>query len=352
MRLRVGVYGLRHPHSAAHVRELQLMEEVEEIVVVDEDESALTPYRGAPKIVEALSSLEPVLRRDDIPIFFVFKPNDESAVAMERVVSAGKHVIADKPAARTSEELRRVLAAADRRGVQVGVYYQSRWHPMYRQLRELRQAGVIGRVVSVVVRFIASGFTVRDPRSWIYQRARSGGGILHWLGCHYIDLMHYLVGERIERVSAMVGTTGDTPIDVEDVAAVTLEFAGGAIATLHCGYLLQRSRAGGPTQSYDQAFAIYGSKGRAWTEADDTLVVESAVRGWDDCLRREFRYQIPESEAYAGVYGMEFLRAFFRAFLEGGPSPCSGEEALRVLAVIEAAYEAAASGRTVGLRWG
>ena len=78
-------------------------------------------------------------------------------------------------------------------------------------------------------------------------------------------------------------------------------------------------------------------------------MLESTAPGWDHARRHTFAYGLPQSDAYAGVFGMDFLRAFFRAALEGGRPPVTGEDALQVLRIVEAAYRSSATGRTVDL---
>jgi predicted dehydrogenase len=352
MKLKVGLIGLAHPHAAGHLRELELLDDVEAIYVADADAAALAGVRDRPKVAATFADLDALLGRDDVPVLVVLRRNDESVPAMLRAVEAGKHVIADKPAARTADELARLLDAAARRGVLVSVYYQNRWSPEYRQAARLREAGALGRLLSAEMRMVTTAVALRNPGGWLFSKAAAGGGILHWLGCHAIDLLRFVSGEEVTTVSALVGTLSGEAIDVEDVATVSLRLSGGALATLHAGYLIAGGTPGYLSATYDQYFGVRGTLGRLWTQpgADDlTLVLESTAPGWDHARRHTFAYRLPQSDAYAGVFGMDFLRAFFRAALEGGRPPVTGEDALKVLRIVEAAYRSSATGRTVDL---
>lgn len=352
MRLRVGLVGLRHPHSQAHLRGLELMDDVEAIYVVEEDADALAQATDRAKVAGAFRELDDLLRRDDVPVVMVLKRNDEAVPAMLRVVAAAKHVMSDKPAARTAGELARALDAAAQRKVLLSVFYSNRWRPDFRQALRIRQGGALGRLMSAEMRLITTSVALRNPRGWLFKKAIAGGGMLHWLGCHYIDLLRYVTGEEVTAVSAMIGTLSGEAIDVEDVATVSLRLSNGALATLHMGYMIASGRPGYIHPPYDLYFGLRGTLGRVWTEpgpGDLNLVLETVAPGWDYAKRHSFSYRLPESEAYAGVYGMDFLRVFFRAALEGGQPPVTGEDAVKVLQIIEAAYVSSATGRTVAL---
>ncbi|MER3486896.1 MAG: hypothetical protein C4345_13895, partial [Chloroflexota bacterium] len=127
--IRIGVAGVTHPHAPAHLRNLELMDEIEGVVLYDEDARALAPLRERPKVLAVTTSLEELVRRDDVPVLLSLLRHDQAASAILRMVRAGKHVIAEKPVTRMAAELEVILDVAARSGVQVGAFYQNRWHP-------------------------------------------------------------------------------------------------------------------------------------------------------------------------------------------------------------------------------
>jgi len=352
MKLKVGFVGLQHGHSKGHFRELELMDDVESIHVVGEDEAAVAEIRSRPKVAAASTNLDDLLRRDDVPVVLVMKRNDESVPTMLRVVESGKHVVADKPAARTADEMARLVDAANRRNLIVGVYYQSRYSPENAQAARLRREGALGDLMSAEIRQLTTSVQLRNASSWVFQKQLAGGGMLHWLGCHSIDFLRYVTGQEIVEVAAVVGTTSGAPIDVEDVAALSLRLSGGAVATIHVGYVIQGRRPDYLDQTYDTYFGMRGTLGRVWTDdgpGDVTLKLQTMAPGYNHAKLHTYSYKLPQSEAYAGPYGMDFLRGFFTAALEGGRPPVTGEDGLKVLQVVEAAYRSSETGRTVKL---
>ena len=198
---------------------------------------------------------------------------------------------------------------------------------------------------------VTSQVRYRDPSHWLFGRDTAGSGILSWLACHYIDQLCYLLDDRIVEVAAMTGRRNPEPIEVEDTACVALRFAGGVLGTLHAGYHLPGSRPGYAGAAYDTFLALRGTEGYArlpFSGGEYTLF--SMAEGWAAAGKREWRYDPPQSPAYGGVAGEEWLSAFLGAARAGAPPPCPIEDAVHVLEVVEAILESSATARSVRLR--
>ena len=78
----------------------------------------------------------------------------------------------------------------------------------------------------------------RVPDHYLFRRDISRGGMLEWLGCHWIDLMHYITGQPIASVMAMTGRQTTTEIDVEDTATCLLKFGNGYVLSRSAEHIL------------------------------------------------------------------------------------------------------------------
>ena len=139
---------------------------------------------------------------------------------------------------------------------------------------------------------------------------------------------------------------------MEDTATLALRFASGALGTFHAGYLLPRSKAGYQGASYDTQIAVRGTEGRFNWEpmaAEPVARLESVVPQWVGAPQREIRYSMEPCDAYGGRFGLELVREFIQAARAGVTPPATGEDALRVLQLVAAAYESAATGRRVAV---
>ena len=83
-----------------------------------------------------------------------------------------------------------------------------------------------------------------------------------------------------------------------------------------------------------------------WTPSGGPSEVhlESVAQGWHTASRRTFDYALPQVDAYGGAYGVAFLDDFIQSVLDNGTPPASGEDALKVAKITEAAYRSNAHG--------
>ena len=216
--------GLSHPHSLAHLRTLQAVPEVAGITLWDEDEALLqaTVESQGEKISGTTTDLASVLGRQQILFVVGALRNDLGPPIFIRALEAGKHVITDKPIGKTAVESAQVAAVAKRERRKLGVFYQNRSLPPIQDARRIVEQGLIGDLVSVEMRMVTTQVQVRNPRHWLFNQDKAGGGILSWLGCHYIDQILNITQDEIVSVAAQVATRSGEDIDVEDVAALSL----------------------------------------------------------------------------------------------------------------------------------
>lgn len=345
--------GGTHPHARAHLKTLQQLPEVERVTVVESDASARDFYGSEKKVVGAVPTLREGLATDATHVFLCSR-NDVAPADIESCARAGRHILAEKPLAVSASALERARRAVQESGVTFSVEYQARWHPISMEARRLVAEGVLGEPIAAEARMVTSQVRYRNPSHWLFSKKLAGGGILSWLGCHYLDLLAYLLDDEYVSVGAHLGTLNGAPIDVEDVAMLTLRFSRRTLATMTSGYLLALSPTGYQHGAYDTYIGVYGTEGRLWWDpvGGKTLHVESARSAWAGAPRRESSFEVAETPAYGGVYGEVFVRQFIRASFGDGEPPTTIEDGQRVLRVIDAAYRSSAEGAIVSLATG
>jgi aryl-alcohol dehydrogenase-like predicted oxidoreductase len=223
-----------------------------------------------------------------------------------------------------------------------------RLHPCMEAARTRIAAGEIGALLSMEVRFLTTQVRFRQPESWLFRRAQSGGGILLWLGCHCLDLLHHVAGDEITDVGALMATRSGEAIDVEDTVALTLRFRSGAIGTFHAGYALAFSGGGYVNMAgYDSYLAFNGREGRiVWPDLTPRLQIESRPPAGASPARDEV-FAMPASTSYGGMVGDLFFRRFFAALRGAGAPPTTLADAVRTARLVEAAEQSAREGRLV-----
>ncbi|HMA34923.1 MAG TPA: Gfo/Idh/MocA family oxidoreductase [Chloroflexia bacterium] len=169
-------------------------------------------------------------------------PNDQHAGPSIAAAEAGKHIICEKPLARSRAEARAMLDAVQKAGVKHMVGFNYRFVPAIRQAYELIQSGKLGRIFHFRAVYLQEWIT--DPQfPWIWRldKQRAGSGALGDLGAHIIDLGRFLVGEP-KSVMAMTRTfiaerprgdgQGTAKVEVDDAFEAIVDFENGAIGTL------------------------------------------------------------------------------------------------------------------------
>jgi predicted dehydrogenase len=345
--------GVEHPHSLAHLRTLQQLPEVERIYLWDESEEALARVsKELPdKVKGTFTNLDELLAKDDLYFVIAALRNDIGKEVFIRCLDAGKHVMAEKPVGRNAAETSAILEASKRAGRNLGVCYQNRANAVIQEAKRIVASGALGPLMSVEMRMITTAVRFRKPEHWLFAKERAGGGMLSWLGCHYIDLMRYLTGDEIVSVQAEVATRSGENIDVEDVAALALRLKSGAIASLHVGYVLSLSGGGYHNSAgYDTYIGINGRVGRVhWSSpgGPTEYKAESAHPDWAGAPQWSWQFVPGTSPAYGGKSGEAFIRSFIAGAQEGKPGWATGEDALMVARVVDAAYESSRTGRRV-----
>jgi predicted dehydrogenase len=183
-----------------------------------------------------------MLDNDDIQLFDNGGPNDTHADPCILAAERGKHILCEKPLARTADESQMMLEAVQKAGVKNMVAFNYRFVPAIRQIRKLVDSGLLGKIYHFRAVYLQEWVMAHYnlPMIWRLQKSLAGSGALGDLGAHIIDLARYLVGE-VTSVSGMTrtfieerpwddGTMGK--VDVDDAFTALLAFDNGAIGTV------------------------------------------------------------------------------------------------------------------------
>lgn len=160
----------------------------------------------------AFAEWRDVMLMTNVDLVIVATLHDSLAEITLAAVEAGKHVLVEKPAARTSAELEPVMAAAAKRNVKVHVGFSHRYHRALRKAKEIVEAGEIGDLMFVRARYGHGGRLGYD-REWRADPVLSGGGELIDQGPHLIDLSRWFLGDFSEVQGFAHTYFWDMPVD-------------------------------------------------------------------------------------------------------------------------------------------
>jgi len=171
-----------------------------------------------------------VATREDVDIVIVSTTNDVLAPATLAAVQAGKHVLVEKPAARTAAEVAPVIVAAKAAGVVVKVGFNHRFHAALLKAREIVDSGALGPLMFIRARYGHGGRLGMD-REWRGVPEISGGGEMLDQGIHIIDLSRWFLGDFPDVHGHVSTFFWDWP--VEDNGFALLKTKSGQVAWLH-----------------------------------------------------------------------------------------------------------------------
>jgi predicted dehydrogenase/threonine dehydrogenase-like Zn-dependent dehydrogenase len=284
------------------------------------------------------ASSEALLERPDVDAVLLAVPHHLHLPLGEQAASAGKHVIVEKPLAQDLEAARALVDAAGRAGVHLSVCFPQRYEPAVVEARRLLDAGAIGRVTGMTLRFLvdkppsywSGGFSGRAQTDWRRARAKSGGGVLIMNLSHSVDLFRHLTGLDADEVVAH--TQADDPTsEIEDCVAITARYVNGAIGSI----LGATSVRGAETTE----LRLWGSDGQLAVEPVPLVYTLRALDGvragrWQALAR-------PKNGSNGRTLYFERLAAAIGSSEE---PEVTGRDGLAVQAFIEAAYRSAAEG--------
>jgi predicted dehydrogenase len=192
--------------------------------LVPERARALAAKRGA----EACAGLDELVGKSDVVV--VAATNDELVALSTAAVRAGKHVVVEKPAARSAAELEPLAKLAREKGVTVKVGFNHRFHPAAQRARAILANGESGDVMFVRGRY-GHGGRVGYEKEWRADPAKSGGGELIDQGVHLVDLARFFFDAELVDVQGRVETYF-WKMPVDDNAFLTLGTASRQVAHL------------------------------------------------------------------------------------------------------------------------
>jgi predicted dehydrogenase len=310
--VRIGTLG------SARIATRSLMEAAREVpdvtvaAVAARDLPRAQAYALEHGIEAAYGSYDELLADPSIDAIYNPLPNSLHGPWTLQAITAGKHVLCEKPFASNAAEATLVAGAAKTSGLVVMEAMHYRYHPLIRRLRDT--VATLGPVRTIQC---WTSFVIANPGDIRYDYALGGGALMDG-GCYAIDCMRMLAGEP-----EVSGALADTEPDglVDRALAARLSFAGGATGWFESAF----TRTGG----FRADLHVTCDGGTAYV---DNFIAPHRATTVD---------QVDEGETATWTSYVWQLRAFAEAIRTGGPVETSAENATATMRVIDDAYRAA-----------
>ncbi len=265
-------------------------------------------------------------------VFVCVPPVYHIGLALEAVKS-GAHVFIEKPLSHQLDGIEELAREVERRQRIVQVGYNLRFHPGLRKLKELIDAGTLGRVMWAQVetgQYLPDWRPWQDYRQSYTARRDLGGGIL-LDGSHELDSITWLLGKPTE-VMCMAGKLSALEVDVEDSASLLVRFANGAQADIHLDFV---------QRAYSRSCKLVGERGTALWDftSREVKLFTAESKSW-----RSFPHSFEPNDMYIAE-----VESFFDCMATGGSPMVDLAQATDVLKLALAAKSSAERHRAESL---
>ena len=354
-KLRVGIIGCGGIANAKHMPSLVKLDTVEMVafcdIEIEKANKAVEEYGIA--TAKSHESYKELLKDESIDVVHICTPNKSHADICVDALESGKHVMCEKPMAKTASDARRMLEAAKRTGKKLTIGYQNRFRADSVYLYKTCERGDLGDI------YFAKAHAVRrrDVPTWgvFLNEEEQGGGPLIDIGTHALDLTLWMMNNykpksvmgnvyhKLSNQTDTGNTWGDwNPKDfsVEDSAFGFITMENGATIILETSWALNTLQTG------EAKTTLCGTKGGA--DMQEGLRINGANFGklftttpLLDARGVDFYDENTESESELEA------RLWIESILNDTEPVVKSEEALVVTEILEAIYESAKTGKPV-----
>jgi len=342
-KLKVGVVGAAG-EARFYIQDYFMPGVAEVAIVQDIDDVRLRTVAEKHGIRWCTTSFQEVLD-SDIDIIDISTPNYLHAEQAIAALNAKKHVIVQKPMAPTVQECERIIEAAEKNGRVLGVYMSALNDPLNHEIKRMIHSKLFGTILSMRWRGAhLGGLRMRtNNRLWRSSVEKTGGGAFMQLAIHGIHLLEWFMVGRILRIAAYSkNLMCKDRLEGDDLTTAIGELDSGINVTLEASY----SSLGGMLE-------VYGSEGYLIRHGNEITIYslnrfdgELISHPGNDTEMRILDSAISEKiKRLEAKYNQHQL--FIKSIVGGKRPPVSGEDGLRGVRIVKAAYQASKEARTI-----
>ncbi|RAV10582.1 Gfo/Idh/MocA family protein [Paenibacillus contaminans] len=354
-KVRVAVIGCGGIANGKHMPSLAKLDTVEMVafcdIVTERAEKAAAKFGTAE--AKTYEDYREVFKDASIDVVHVCTPNDSHAVITIAALEAGKHVMCEKPIAKTAEDARRMVETAKRTGKKLTVGYNNRYRPDSLHLKKVIEDGTLGEIYFTKAHAIRR----RAVPTWgvFLDEEKQGGGPLIDIGTHALDMALWMMNNYEPKV--VLGTAYHKLSQKENAANAwgpwdpkkfTVEDSAFAMITMKNGatIILESSWALNTLDVKEARVSLSGTEGGA--DMNDGLRIngEEHSRLYThsvDLKSGGVAFYEGKSESDADIEA----RLWIDAVLNDTEPVVTPEQALVVSEILEAVYESSRTGKAV-----
>lgn len=242
-KLNLGLIGLGYI-GKSHFKNALRLANADLVAVADVSKRALRTAKKS-GVKKTYTDYEQLLKDPNVDAVIIALPTHLHLDCAIKAAEAKKHILLEKPIAKSVKEAKEIISASEKNGVKLLMGYPLRFTGIMSDLRNRLSTGEFGDIVTAYATNISTGpFMHRDighapvpVPNWWFNKELTGGGALLDLGSHMINLMRWYFGE-FKDIKCQLGYRFN--LDVEDQAICIGRFNSGTVAIINVGYYLQK----------------------------------------------------------------------------------------------------------------
>ena len=323
----------------AGVRHARAFEQcgAEVCLAVDLDVGRAKALHGA----RAAADYRLALADPDVDAVDICLPHHLHAAVAVEAAQAGKHILCEKPIAATLEEADQMIEAAERAGVVLMIAENERFNPLSHKVRDLVQAGVIGRpALFQMTRECYLTRSFLEERRWFLDAKAAAGGIMMSGGVHDFEAARLIIGD-VQSVYALRAPQRFLEMEGDDTSVALVRFSNGTVGTFVQSFVMKSLITAAGREIHTMRIdgnlgSISVQDGRTiqvFSEREDYLLGERLV---------QHQIYVPDQDTFT----LE-VEHFLRVAQTGEEPITSGRSQRRPLEIVLAAYRSMETGLPV-----
>jgi predicted dehydrogenase len=340
--IKVGIIGCGSITKLRHAPEYKSNPYVDEIIFYDrnlERATGLANQFGS----SVAQSVEELLADPTVEVISDCSSNEFHHIFSTKALLRGKHVLCEKPISLTVEHANEIIEAQKKSGKKLMVDHNQRFTRAHQKAKEIIKNEELGKVLTFRTTFGHSGpeqwGANKSNSTWFFKKERSGLGVAGDLGIHKVDLLHYLLDDEIEQVSAFQGA-----LDKVNENGESIEVCDNIV----CSLKTKKGRLGTASFSWtyygeeDNSTIVYCEKGILKIYHSDQYQLEVINKNGEKVHYELERIQTNDNQTNSGV-----IDAFIDCIRHDQDPLVTGNDALSSLKVILGIIEAAEKGSVI-----
>ncbi|MCU0514227.1 MAG: Gfo/Idh/MocA family oxidoreductase [Anaerolineae bacterium] len=325
--MKIGILSLAHLHAEAYIDNVRAVPGVELMGLADEDPARAEHFARQSGTPHFASYAHLLAARPDAVL--VCSENARHRPLVEQAAAAGVHVLCEKPLATRVEDARAMVAACQQAGVTLMTAFPMRFSTPLLEIKKLLDAGHLGQVYAC--NSTNQGECPAHLRAWFVDPELAGGGALTDHIVHLADVLRWYLHSEVTEVYATANRIlYGAEVTVETGGLVLLTFASGAIASIDCSW------------SKPPYYPTWGGL-KLDLITEKGLVTVDAFKQVLTVYRQQ--QQRPAWAYWGSDANQAMIDEFVAAIRAQRPPAVTGEDGLRAVEIVAAAYRSVHSGQ-------